>query len=65
MRIFADVAPVSKDSFFGASEMVDSSRKETAEGDLVFCRWFRHPVTGKRIYPRNGKVFVFRKKPKA
>jgi hypothetical protein len=44
--------------------MTTSSRKETAEDDLIFCRWFRHPKTGKPVYPRNGKVFVFRKKRK-
>lgn len=26
---------------------------------LVIVRWIRHRKTGKRIYPRNGKVFAF------
>lgn len=31
-------------------------------GELVFCRSFRHHVTGKIIYPKNGRFFVFRAK---
>lgn len=42
--------------------MTTASSKEPTEGDLIFCRWFRHPKTGKRVYARNGKVFAFRKK---
>ena len=42
--------------------MTTTSSKEPTEGDLIFCRWFRHPKTGKRVYARNGKVFAFRKK---
>lgn len=32
------------------------------EGDLVFCRYFRHPRTGKIVYPKNSRFFVFRAK---
>ena len=24
---------------------------------LIFVRWFVHPKTGHRVYPRNGTVF--------
>ncbi len=36
-----------------------SIKKPPKGGRLVFCRSFRHPKTGKRIYARNGKVFCF------
>ena len=26
---------------------------------LIYVRWFKHPKTGKRVYPRSGKVFRF------
>lgn len=61
-RIFADVAPVSKDSFAWEVKLTNSTKKDDTEGELIFCRWFRHPKTGKPVYPRNGKVFAFRKK---
>ena len=24
----------------------------------IFRPWITHPVTGKRVYPKNGRVFV-------
>jgi hypothetical protein len=34
--------------------------------DVIYCRWFRHWKTGKRVYPKNAKVIAIRikKKPK-
>lgn len=26
---------------------------------LVFCRWFIHPKTKRRVYPKNGQFFRF------
>lgn len=26
---------------------------------LVFCRWFVHPKTKRRVYPKRGKTFAF------
>ena len=25
----------------------------------VYCRWYTNRRTGKRVYPRSGKVFAF------
>ena len=34
--------------------------------ELVYCKWFRHWRTGKRVYPKNGRAIAIRikKKPK-
>lgn len=30
------------------------------EGSIIFRPWITHPKTGKRIYPKRGKVFPIR-----
>lgn len=36
-----------------------------SEEEVIFVKWFRHWQTGKRVYPKKGKVITIRvKKPK-
>jgi len=39
--------------------LMATSKKPPKGGRLVFCRWFIHPKTKKRVYPRNRKAFCF------
>ena len=49
-------------------DLLECVRKENLllKNDIIFVKWFRHWRTGKRVYPKNGKVIAIRirKKPK-
>lgn len=32
--------------------------------EVIFVKWFRHWVTGKRVYPKKGEVIAIRIKKK-
>jgi hypothetical protein len=39
--------------------MADPDKRGPKKRKLICVRWFVHPKTKKRVYPKNGKVFCF------
>ena len=43
----------------GGYEVPGNDQEQKPGWKLIYCRWIRHPKTGRKIYPKRSKVFRF------